>query len=485
MNKSKSLELLRTFSTDELKRFGEFLKSPYFNTSIRVVKLFEAMKKHYPEFDSASLEKKRLYSKVLPGKSYNDQIIKNLNTELFRLEKEFLAIDNFVNSPHERSIGLLTQLTTREIDQLFAKEADLAEAKIREDINYTDKLNYHLFQIEEERFKNNIFNNKQQLATVNSVRSGEYLITFFLKNLLRMSINNHVNRFSLNISSDVELGDKLISLTDLEKFLNYMESHKTEGALNIRLMYYALISNLEPGNDTAYRNFKDLLYGNVSKLSRAEANLLFTPLEAVIAQKINSGRTEFYKDLFETYDFELKNNIYSSNESTPLTAMKFRNIYLSAVRAEKFQWAENFINNYRNKLQKEDRQSVTELALAHINFEKGDFDKTLLHLHKVKTGQIFYKVDVKILNLMAYYELSHFESAVSLIESFRRLLNSNPSLTEQYREKNINFINSLNALIKIKLDNDKVGAEKLSGKITSTETIAHKKWLLKKISEVL
>jgi hypothetical protein len=484
MKKNKSLELLKTFSPDELKRFGDFLRSPYFNTSIRVSKLFETVKKYYPDFDSAALEKKKLYSKVLPGKAYNDQIIKNLNSELFRLEKEFLAVDNYVNSPHEKSIGLVMQLTSREIDQLFIKEAEHTEAEIREDVNYSDKLTYHLFQIEEERFKNNIFNNKQSLAAVNSVKSGEYLITYFLKNLLRMSINNHVNRFSLNISSDVDLGDKLISLTDLEKLLSYMESHKIEGALNIKLMYYALICNLEPENDKAYHDFRDLLYKNISMLSRAEASLMFTPLEAVIAQKINSGRTEFYRDLFETYEFELRNGIYNFNESTPMTAMKFRNIYLSAVRAEKFQWAEEFINNYRSKLQKEDRQSVTELALAQINFEKKDFDKTLLHLHKVKTGQIFYKVDVKILNLMAFYELSHFESAVSLIDSFRRLLNSNTSLTEQYREKNINFINSLNALMKLKLDNDKAGAAKLGEKISAVETIAHKKWLLKKISEV-
>jgi hypothetical protein len=359
----------------------------------------------------------------------------------------------------------------------------LLESKFRESNDAITLQNFHLFQLEEEKFKNNMFNNKQTLASANSVTSSQYLVTFFLTNILRMTINNHINRFSFNIKAEIDLGEKFVNALDIESLLEYMESNNIENTVNIRLQYSALLSNLQPENNDYYLNFKNLLYRNIKNLSKAEASTLFGPLESVIAQKINSGRTEFYNDIFETYVVELDNGIYTSGSTSTITALKFRNIYLCAIRLGKFEWAENFINEYKARLQKEDRQSIFELALARLNFEKKDFDKTLLHLHKVKTGQIFYKIDVKILNLMAFYELSHFESSLSLIESFRRMLNSNTSFTDQYREKNVNFINILNSLIKIRLDDDKEALLKLKVKLGSIDSLANRKWLTTKIDE--
>lgn len=203
-------------------------------------------------------------------------------------------------------------------------------------------------------------------------------------------------------------------------------------------------------------------------------------LESIIAQKINSGMLEYYKDLFETYEYELKNDVYKPHKESPLTVMKYRNIYLSAMKAGKYEWAENFIHKYRDELQKKDRQSIVELSLAQLNFEKGNFEETLKHLQKVRTSQIFYKIDVKILSLMALYEIGHYETALASAESFRKMLAANKTLTEQYREKNKNFAAVFMSLVKAKADNSTGAKDEIMKKIEGITALANKNWLIRK-----
>jgi hypothetical protein len=52
MEKSKVIDIFRTFSPDELKRFRDFVHSPFHNKNKNVIRLFEILKKYYPDFES-------------------------------------------------------------------------------------------------------------------------------------------------------------------------------------------------------------------------------------------------------------------------------------------------------------------------------------------------------------------------------------------------------------------------------------------------
>lgn len=484
MHKSKSVQLLSTFSNEEIKRFGDFIRSPYFNKNSRVIKLFDELKKDHPDFTSKSVSKEKLYGKLFKGKSYNDQVIKNLNTELFKLEREFLAHDMLNKDQFERSFMLLTNLNSRNAELLFEKEAEAIENAARENRSKIKDIHLLLNRIEEEKFTNHLINNRQSEASEHILKSGEYLILYFMKNILRLTINQRINEFSFNTVPDFNLPAEFINKLDIEKLLDLMDKNKIEHTIHIRLLYYSLLCNFDVKDTEIYLKFKSLLFQSISSFTKSEFHHLLHMLESIIAQKINSGMTEYYRDLFETYDYELKHDVYKPQKDSPLTVMKFRNIYLSALKAGQFEWAENFIHNYREELQKKDRQSIVELSLAQLNFEKQNFGATLEHLQKVRTSQIFYKVDVKILSMMALYELSHFETALALIESFKKMLIINKTLTEQYREKNKNFSTLLSSLIKAKIDNSNGSKEQLLKKIEESGQTANKRWLINKANEL-
>lgn len=483
MYKSKTIQLLRTYSKEELKRFGDFLESPYFNSSSRVTKLFTELKKYHPEYTHKGVDKKNLYKKLFPSKDYNEQIMKNLISELLKLEKDFLSIDGYNNDPYRKLSGLISQLSIRQVNQIFNKETDAFKELALKDDMPSDTIDFYLYRIEENKFTKNVVNNRQSSASENIEKSGEYITVFFLKAILRLSINNHVNKFSFNLDIEKNFPDMLIKSIDMEKLLVYMESMGVENTLSVKLVYYAFVCIKDVNDDITYRMYHDLLYESLPKLKRDEVHMFLHFMESICAQKINSGKLEFYKDLFETYEHEIENNVYNPNGDA-ITVMKFRNIYLTAMRVGEYDWVERFIGIFKGKLHEENRQSIVELARAQLEFEKKNFDKTLEHINKIKTDQVFFKIDVKNLSLMSFYELGHYESSLSLIESFRRMLNSSPSLTEQYSQKNINFINSVSALIKLKTGSGEDSPGKLKEKVNNYEMLANKKWLMEKIDEL-
>ena len=72
MLKSSLLEILRTFSKEELKKFEDFVRSPYFNKKEKLVKLFLAIKKYAPEFADANLDKEKVWSDI-PNPKFKKQ----------------------------------------------------------------------------------------------------------------------------------------------------------------------------------------------------------------------------------------------------------------------------------------------------------------------------------------------------------------------------------------------------------------------------
>ncbi len=50
MQKSKFIDIIKTFSKEELRQFRDFLHSPFHNTNKNVIKIFELIRKFPARF---------------------------------------------------------------------------------------------------------------------------------------------------------------------------------------------------------------------------------------------------------------------------------------------------------------------------------------------------------------------------------------------------------------------------------------------------
>jgi hypothetical protein len=55
MRDSKLINLLKTFSEDEIKSFRKFVASPFFNSVKNYINLLKVLEKFYPGFDDPKL----------------------------------------------------------------------------------------------------------------------------------------------------------------------------------------------------------------------------------------------------------------------------------------------------------------------------------------------------------------------------------------------------------------------------------------------
>jgi len=145
MISGRAIELLKTFSEDEFKQFGLFLNSPFFNREKILFKFYTAVKKFHPFFDGRGFKKERIFSKLYPGKKYNDIRMRNVLSGILRRAQEFLAIISIQKDSFNLNTALMTELAERKQKKLFRKNETLA-------VNYIDNL-----PVKDESYYNRMF----------------------------------------------------------------------------------------------------------------------------------------------------------------------------------------------------------------------------------------------------------------------------------------------------------------------------------------
>ena len=93
--KLKLLSILSTFTPDDWKNFGLFIKSPYFVTGRNYSSLFRSFQKKYI---SVNLNDENKFNKIIYGifrNKVNEQTIRNRLTEFTALAEKFIKLKYF------------------------------------------------------------------------------------------------------------------------------------------------------------------------------------------------------------------------------------------------------------------------------------------------------------------------------------------------------------------------------------------------------
>src|ERR1035437_6176643 len=91
MNNSKLIELYKTLSPIEKKRFTEYVESPFFNSNTFVVKLLTYIQNRLELNKEAELDKKRAQVNVFGAGMKDEQKLSDIMTFLMRLLEAFMA----------------------------------------------------------------------------------------------------------------------------------------------------------------------------------------------------------------------------------------------------------------------------------------------------------------------------------------------------------------------------------------------------------
>ena len=485
MLKSSLLEIIRTFSKQELVKFEDFVRSPYFNKKENVIRLFNAIKKYAPEFTDENLEKEKVWMNLFPGKDYNYGIMKNFIHDLTGLSEKYILIEQYSGESFRCELDLIEAANSRNIQKFTSGKIDQFEKKIKSEIdpNKYQSINQFLF------IAGNYHDAKSTFIHENDLKQNrqDYLrlsSEYFLFNFLIRSFKIIHNSFA---NEAVE--KKPVSKTLLENFFLKLKEHSILEDLLLKenkdqdtpskivncfyLMYEALTSD---GDKAAYDKFKSYLMENIALLSGYDIQNL-NNCRHTCAIFLKASDTEVARETLEWYKFLEKKNILLLRSGLIPNNLMLTVVNYS-VKLKDTVFAEEFLNRYAARLPADSRENTYNYCTAMIHFGKGEFGKSLEYLSKISDEKMIRKYILKKLYLRIYYELNDYESFLYAFDAFAHFQKRNKLTNETRAMAFNNFSNNIKSLFKLRNSYDKFDARKLR-KQTGDEI-----WFTEKLDEI-
>ena len=124
------------------------------------------------------------------------------------------------------------------------------------------------------------------------------------------------------------------------------------------------------------------------------------------------------------------------------------------------------------------------LANAFLNFNIKEYRKVLKYINKVEFTDIQDKFFARTLTARSYYELNELETLLNFIESSKRFLVNNPSVSALSRIYIHNFFKYIKKIVLLKENKDPGKIFVLRKEIQRNKEISNTRWLLEKIDEL-
>lgn len=467
MKDLKLILLLKTFNKKEIKEFEKFLQSPFLNTSGEyITKFFDTLKKYYPDFNSENFTRENIFREIYPKERYNDARMRKLVSETLKFVLDYLGIKNFVNNEQQKGINILTELQDRNVDSLF-------EIKSKELLKRTESAKIKDYEYYYEKFRV-----IQAVKSFYFSRERKKSISIFddeIESLAEYFALTFIHKFIERFKEKRSFTDINFSLPFFDEINKYAEKNFS-GKENIFNLHYTELLLHMTGEEKYYFSLKHLKEKFYSKIQKESLFTIYTTLTNYAAEQLERGKENYLNELFTLQKEILKRNLYGSIFSEFI----FMNTVTTSLRLGEIKFAEKFINEYRNKLKKEVRESVYNYCLANIFFSKRKFSSSLEVLSKISFTFSQHKYLIKNLTLKNYYELGEADAIYSLIDSFKHTIKRDKTVPENVRILITNFTSFIKELLRVKSGEKK--QDDLEARIKK-EVTAEKIWLLEKVSE--
>lgn len=487
MLNSKVIDLLKSFSGEELKKFSEFLNSPFLNKNKKALQLFNLLSKYHPEYESKNLTKEKLFKKIFSeGKSeikYNDTSIRNLFSDLMISAEKFLSYINFENDKFYFNERILRELSNRRLSGVFEKKLKKTnELFIRKEFQGEDDFYKKYISEELKSLNSQFYDNLKHYKNDYLINASDYLTFFYLIKVFKM-INFFEWQKQYNINHPVNIARKIIYGINMDEILVIVKQKSEEDFLVLSVYYKMFLALTNPENEEYYFEFKKNLITNDKLFSLLEKYGLYACLTNSCVQKIDSGNDNYFKECFDVYKLMFEKKVFDAYPGFfPMTT--FTAILQTGLSSEDFVTVEKFIYDYSSKLNPEHKEDAVNYSLAQLYFYKKDFGKSLELAGKTDTEFSPFKYHLKILSLKIYYELEDFDTLYYTIDSFRHFLNKNKLVGANYKVEFNNFLRILDMIVKYSQTND----ENLNYKIKKgleNKATAGRRWLKEKFSQLI
>ncbi|MBS1494851.1 MAG: hypothetical protein JST55_15160 [Bacteroidetes bacterium] len=481
---SNTVEIVKNLSKNDFKRFGDFLKSPYFNSKETLYQLFKEVEKASPDFKPEKFEYKRIYKKIYGGE-YKEQTIKNLYSEFGGLLKKFIAHERLEKSELEFNISLIKGLSENKCYEASNKQV----ASLKKSINnfqIPEEDTYYYNQVLETKLlENSISMNVFDLDDIhfryNSIIIN--LINFSLDTIYHIASDDSIVLKAYNVKKDFsEIQKSFFGAFDAEKYFNSESGKLAPPSLKVRYLSYEYIQNEITFEQ--YKALEDLIIENIDKFSVVFKLYAWQSLLYILILKLIPKDKKHYEDAFRVCDYFFKQKIYPNTLEPYIAKSLVRDVFGVALVLKKFDWAENFINEVWHYMDEDSREDEMNYSMGRLKFQTKKYEESLEYLSKVKFQVVDEKINVRFYYLMNYIELKSYQAAISMLNSIRQFYFESKELPEMYAVLTESSLKFFREIIRAEENNKKLDYS-IYKEAQNAGRYYHKQYILAKMEQLV
>ncbi len=475
MENTKLYNILEYFDKYEHNRLYKYLNSPYFNKHEAIINLYELLRKNLFSKLPKPLDKEKLWKKIYKDQPYDDVKFRKLVSDLLKLVEGFLAQEVYQENPLHQATYLLEAVKRKKMEKLYNTAITAANRLSTKQNFRTASYYFYRYQIEKSFYdlKQGISFKRDERGNLEEIINN--LDWFYLAEKLKYYCDIQSQKTVVSHEYKLLFIDEIIE--HLKKFHNAYE-----GIPLISLYYHIYLTQVETENEDHYFTLKSLIEQHIEELPKEDANYIYNYALNYSIRKVNQGKRKFLREYYDTFQQSLDNELIFETGGV-LSPWHFRNSIFSALRLEEYDWVENFINQYGEKLPEGMRENAISFNLSMLYFYQKKYDKVIELLREVEYDDYSYNLVSKSMLIATYYEIDEYDPLDSLLESFRAYLNRHKNLPQSRRDLYMNLIKFTKKLSRIR-PGDKEELKKLKAEIDNTKGIASEKWLREKIAEL-
>lgn len=476
MQQSRLVKLIRELPLKDRDRLEQFVFSPYFNQHEKTQELLKLILAGL-EKSEKQLERTYVFKKLFPGEAFDEQKLHNVMSYLKKLYHRFLAYQFIEEQKYlEQLFTLEYTFETNQFD-LLKNRAKLLDKALKNDEYRDSNFYYTAFRL------NNLlgyyeaqFKDRSKSSFFDKMLDN--LDKFYIREKLVNSCHLTANMMMLNTKYEFRFLETL-----LEHIKNNWDHYREDTSI---VMYYTILMTLrEQENEEHYLRLKQILAKEQDSLPAKEGRNLYTFAYNYCILRINGGYPEYQNELFQLYKQSLKNKNGIMFDNGFLSEWDYKNITVLGCKLEEFEWTENFLQSFKDRIHPSRRENAYNFNLAFLYYNKKMYNEALYALLLVQFTDVKYHLNTSFLLLRTYYALKDTEALLSLIETFRIYVMRNRKMTTDQKRGYTNFLRFAKKLVLLKHNastfSKKTLDEKLTAlyhKILNTDNVINRYWLI-------
>lgn len=467
MEKSLLWQLLNTLDSPAWRELEKMVQAPYFNTRPDVADLFRYLSAQRQRGNCPSRE--AVFSELYGPAPWDAARLRTVLHALAELVRHYLVWTELTGDPEQYQGLLARALRARDLPELSAQALRRAgqhlESAPTRDTDWHDRR----FQLQAEQLR----------AQAGGARSQELNLQELSDHLERGFVLKKL-KLACELISHQTVFPKDYHFGLLDQVLAYVrERGWVETEPDVALYYYCCLALLKADEKQHFEALYPLLLQAGQVFPHAECRDLFLLAINYCIRKVNEGQTSFAQQGLKLYQHAIETGYLL--DKGQLSRYTFRNAVGMGLKIRAFDWVEEFIGAYSDRIAPEHRDAMVRFNRARLAYSRRQFGQALGLLSHADFDDVLLHLAAKTLLLKICYEAGEWrllESALDALDVYLR----RKKIIGYHRDNYRRVVRTFRKLLALNRF-DVVALQRLRSAVEADVQLSEREWFLAQLPE--